>query len=112
MADRKAMFEAAGAYLKQHPEELVRAARNLIALRLGVPLDALRWLIGQARGKRVPKNVEIDAVPPGIRLGATLELTREGFTEIRQAQAFAPIYVRWLREKPSRSASSEPTSAS
>jgi len=74
MADRKAMFEAAGSYLKQHPEELVRAARNLIALRLGLPLDALRWLVGQARGKRVPKNVEIDAVPPGIRLGATLEL--------------------------------------
>jgi len=74
MADRKAMLEAAGAYLKQHPEELVRAAKNLVALRLGVPLDALRWLVGQARGKRVPKDVEIDAVPPGVRFGATLEL--------------------------------------
>jgi hypothetical protein len=87
MADRKAMLEAAGAYLKQHPEELVRAARNLIALRLGVPLDALRWLVGQARGKRVPKNVEIDAVPPGVRLGATLELMN---TPIR---ASAIVYV-------------------
>jgi hypothetical protein len=90
MADRKAMFEAAGAYLKQHPEELVRAARNLIALRLGVPLDALRWLVGQARGKRVPKNVEIDAVPPGVRLGATLELMN---TPIR---ASAIVYVENL----------------
>jgi hypothetical protein len=87
MADRKAMLEAAGTYLKQHPEELVRAARNLIALRLGVPLDALRWLVGQARGKRVPKNVEIDAVPPGVRLGATLELMN---TPIR---ASAIVYV-------------------
>jgi hypothetical protein len=74
MADRKAMLEAAGAYLKQHPEELVRAAKNLVALRLGVPLDALRWLVGQARGKRVPKDVEIDAVPPGVRFAATLDL--------------------------------------
>src|SRR5262245_30009645 len=87
MADKKAMFDAAGTYLKQHPEELVRAARNLIALRLGVPLDALRWLVGQARGKCVPKNVEIDAVPPGIRLGATLELMN---TPIR---ASSVVYV-------------------
>ena len=32
--------------------------------------------------------------------GATLELTREGFIEIRQACAFAPLYIRWLKPKP------------
>lgn len=30
--------------------------------------------------------------------GATLELTREGFTELRQARPFAPIYIRWLKQ--------------
>ena len=30
--------------------------------------------------------------------GATLELTREGFTELRQSRPFAPIYIRWLKE--------------
>jgi hypothetical protein len=52
-----------------------------------LPLDALRWLVGQARGKRVPKNVEIEAVPPGVRLGATVELMN---TPLR---ASAIIYV-------------------
>jgi hypothetical protein len=29
-----------------------------------------------------------------------LELTREGFVEIRQSEPFGPIYIRWLK-KPS-----------
>lgn len=32
--------------------------------------------------------------------GATLELTREGFVELRQATHFGPIHMRWLREPP------------
>ncbi len=32
--------------------------------------------------------------------GATLELAREGFVELRQAQPFGPIHLRWLRERP------------
>ncbi|MEJ2118590.1 MAG: ScpA family protein [Alphaproteobacteria bacterium] len=44
--------------------------------------------------------------------GAILELTREGYTEVRQACAFAPLYVRWLKEKPSQIADSDPPSTS
>jgi len=32
--------------------------------------------------------------------GATLELTREGYLELRQATPFGPIHVRWLSEPP------------
>ncbi len=32
--------------------------------------------------------------------GATLELTREGYVELRQASHFGPIHLRWLREPP------------
>jgi segregation and condensation protein A len=32
--------------------------------------------------------------------GAMLELTREGYAELKQACPFAPIYVRWLKPKP------------
>jgi hypothetical protein len=91
MPDKKAMLEAASVYLREHPEEIVRAARNLALLRLGVPLDALRWLAGQARGKRAPKDVEIDAVPPGLRLGATLELMN---TPLR---ASAVVYIERVK---------------
>lgn len=41
--------------------------------------------------------------------GATLELSREGFLEIRQACAFAPLYVRWLKPHPSQEALGETT---
>ena len=72
MLDRKAMLEAAGGYLRRHPEELVRVVKNALGLRFGVPLDALRWL--SARGNQGPRDLELEAVPPGIRLAATVPL--------------------------------------
>jgi hypothetical protein len=72
MLDRKAMLEAAGGYLRRHPEELVRVVKNAVGLRFGVPLDALRWLSRQ--GKQAPRDLELEAVPPGIRLAATVNL--------------------------------------
>ena len=74
MPDRRALLEAAGGYLKHHPEELLRAAKNAVLLRVGLPLDALRWFAGRANGKRAPKDVQIEAVPPGVRIGATIDL--------------------------------------
>jgi len=68
------VLEAGSKYLRDHPEELLRALRNLLALRLGVPLDALRFFAGRAAGKRAPKDVELEAVPPGLRFGATVDL--------------------------------------
>ncbi|MCC6216851.1 MAG: hypothetical protein IT376_18475 [Polyangiaceae bacterium] len=67
-------LQAAAGYLKRHPEELVRAARNALDLRFGVPVAALRWLAGQAKGRKAPKDIEIEAVPPGLRASATVDL--------------------------------------
>ncbi len=73
MPDKKAIIEAAGSYLRQHPQELLRAVRNAVTLRVGLPLDALRWFASQATGKKAPKDVQIEAVPPGIRVAASVD---------------------------------------
>jgi len=41
--------------------------------------------------------------------GATLELTREGYLELRQATPFGPIHVRWLKEPPAENTSDTPS---
>lgn len=74
MQELKAVLEAGSKYLRDHPEELLRALRNLLALRFGVPLDALRFFAGRAGGKKGPKDVELEAVPPGLRVAATVDL--------------------------------------
>ena len=74
MQELRTVLEAGSKYLRDHPEELLRALRNLLALRFGVPLDALRFFAGRAGGKKGPKDVVLEAVPPGLRVGATIEL--------------------------------------
>jgi len=74
MQEMKAVLEAGSKYLRDHPEELLRALRNLLALRFGVPLDALRFFAGRAGGKKGPKDLLLEAVPPGLRVGATVDL--------------------------------------
>lgn len=74
MAEIRPVVEAVFSYLKAHPEELLRALRNAVALRFGVPIAALRWLAGQVKGKKAPKDVEVSAVPPGVRIAATIDL--------------------------------------
>jgi len=68
------VLTAAGKYLAQNPEELLRLVRNAASLKLGVPLAALRWLAARGKGRKAPRDVVVEAVPPGIRVGATLEL--------------------------------------
>jgi hypothetical protein len=65
---------AAASYVRRHPEEILRAVRNAVSMRFGVPIVALRWLAANLGGKKAPKDVEISAVPPGIRVSATLDL--------------------------------------
>jgi hypothetical protein len=74
MQELKAVLEAGSKYLRDHPEELLRALRNLLALRFGVPLDALRFFASRASGKKAPKDVVLEAVPPGLRASATVDL--------------------------------------
>ena len=68
------VLQAAASYLGAHPEELLRFLKNALELRVGVPLQALRWWAGQSNGKRAPKDLEIEARPPGLFVAASFEL--------------------------------------
>ncbi len=67
-------LSAARRYLRRHPEEFSRIIRNAIGMRLGVPLSAFRWLAAELADDDKVEDVEIGAVPPGLRMGATFEL--------------------------------------
>lgn len=71
----KALARHAGSYLKEHPEEILRALRGALGLRVGVPIDALRFLVRElATGRRAPKDVVIEPAPPGLRLAGTVDV--------------------------------------
>jgi hypothetical protein len=89
--DARAIAGAVGTYLKDHPEELWRLLRNALAMRFGVPLAALRWLAVKGAGKKAPKDVQIESVPPGVRVAASLDLMG---TPVR---ASAVVYVERVR---------------
>jgi hypothetical protein len=70
----KLLLRTAGSYLKEHPEEILRALKGALGLRFGVPIDALRYLAREfGGGKKAPKDVVIESAPPGIRLAATVD---------------------------------------
>ncbi len=89
--DARAIAGAVGSYVKDHPEELWRLLRNALALRFGVPLAALRWVALKGAGKKAPKDVQIEAVPPGVRISASLDLMG---TPVR---ASAVVFVERVR---------------
>lgn len=99
MQELKPVLEGAAKYLRDHPEELLRALRNLLALRFGVPLDALRFFAGRAGGKKAPKDVVLEAVPPGLRVGATIDLmgtqVRAGATVFIERVSITPEELRF-----------------
>lgn len=68
--------QAASEYLRKHPEEVFRAAKNVASFKVGVPVAALRWLFSELGGDKVPEDLEIEARSPGIHLRATVELMR------------------------------------
>ena len=70
----KALLGAAASWLRKNPEEVVKAAKNAAGLRFGVPLAALRYLAAQAKpSKKMPKDIELGAAPPALRLSATVD---------------------------------------
>jgi hypothetical protein len=89
--DRRALFDTAARYLRTHPVEAARIVRSALGLRLGLPLDALRWLAEQAAKSGKVEGLEIESAPPGFRIAATLEQMK---TKIR---ATSTIYVERLR---------------
>jgi hypothetical protein len=94
MSEIKPVVDAVLSYVRAHPEELLRALRNALALRFGVPIVALRWLAGRVKGKKAPKNIELEAVPPGVRVAATIDLKG---TPVR---ASAVIFVERVSASP------------
>lgn len=91
MLEKKNVLLGLTAYLREHPEELLRAVRQARHLRFGVPLLALKWLIPQLTGDAGPKDVELEAVPPGIRVTATVT---EMETELRGSAILTVHEVR------------------
>ncbi len=83
----QAALDAARGYLRNHPEEIGRAMRNALGLRIGVPIVALRWLGKQVEKTGKVQNLKIDSAPPGIRVSAELDLMK---TPIR---ASAVVYI-------------------
>ena len=73
MANAQAAIEAARNYVRNHPDEIPRAIRNALGLRVGVPFEALRWLAKQAEKSGKVSDLQIDPVPPGMRVGAVLD---------------------------------------
>lgn len=73
--DPRVLARTAGNYLKEHPEEIVRALRSALGLRASIPMDALRYLAREfvPDNKRAPKDIVIEAAPPGIRVAATVD---------------------------------------
>jgi len=87
----KALARLATDYLKRHPEEIYRLVRGAVGLRVGVPMDAVRYLVhALAGGPKAPKDVVIEAAPPGVRLAATVDAMG---TPLRAA---AIVYVEEL----------------
>jgi hypothetical protein len=69
----KVLVKTAARYLREHPEEIVRALRGLAGLRVGVPLDALRYFAAEfGANKRAPQDVVLEAAPPGLRIAMTV----------------------------------------
>lgn len=74
MIDPLSAASAFARYVKNNPRTVVRAAREAVGLRFGVPLAGLRWLASNAAaGPRAPKDLALDAVPPGLRVAATID---------------------------------------
>jgi hypothetical protein len=70
---QKQAMDAARKYLRKRPQEISRALWSLLGLRIGVPLDAIRWGLSQAEKSGKVKDPVVTEVPPGMRITATVD---------------------------------------
>lgn len=62
------------AYLMAHPEFLLRSVINAARMRFGIPLDGLVWLLGKATKGRLPEDLALTPIPPGLRVAASVDV--------------------------------------
>lgn len=94
--DPKAVIGRAIDWIRRHPEDVVQGLRNATDLKLTIPLDAFRFLAAEAKGARMPRKIDITAVPPGIRIGATLNAMK---TDLRVDGTLVVDLVRIGRDE-------------
>jgi segregation and condensation protein A len=75
----------------------VKEARERLEQLLGV---TGQWALLDSYLEKFLSDENMSKTALASSFGAALELTREGYVEIRQACAFAPLYLRWLKPKP------------
>ncbi len=83
----------------------IREARDLLERLFG---QTPNWSILESYLEHYLQDAEVSKTALASSFGATLELSREGLIEIRQAQPFAPLYIRWLKPNPSQSGAGDP----
>src|SRR6478736_4928643 len=74
--DAKSVVQAAGGYLRKHPEELLRMAKNAVSLKVGLPLVALKYLANVLGGAKAPHDLTVEARPPGVHVAASFDLMK------------------------------------
>ncbi len=62
------------AYLVSKPDYLLRCAVNATKLRFGVPMDAVTWLLAKLAKGKLPADLSLLPVPPGVALQATFQV--------------------------------------
>lgn len=90
----QAAISAAGRFLRENPAEIGRALRGALGLRFGLPLAALRWFGRELEASGKVSDLRIDAVPPGIRVNAKVDLMR---TPVR---ASATVFIERVVARP------------
>jgi len=62
-------------WVGEHPRAALHSVGGLGRLRIGLPLDVLRYLVQSLwQGKQAPTDVRIEASPPGLRFEGSLRL--------------------------------------
>ncbi|MBL9044981.1 MAG: hypothetical protein JNM83_25465 [Myxococcales bacterium] len=67
-------IQQAFAYLVSKPDYLLRSAVNATKLRFGLPMDAVTWLLGRLSRGKLPEDLSLVAMPPGVRFAATFNV--------------------------------------
>jgi segregation and condensation protein A len=79
----------------------IKQARERLASLLGGELD---WAALDKFLEEYTRSPLLNKTVTASSFGATLELAREGYLEIKQSHPFGPLYLKWLNRPPEESA--------